>query len=181
MAVAESSSRKRPGRGVAPAFWDLGRKTRSDDAVARLQALLSRLQEWPSAQLYEAVEQGVPTTVVPLLASALGRSSAAMMSLLDLPETTYRRNDDNGKPLPEVVGYRVMGLLRAMATLRRLLQESGDPEALAQFDLDAWVGRWIQTPLPEFGGRTPAQMLRNPEGQRALEALLERMRGGLPA
>jgi Protein of unknown function (DUF2384) len=36
-------------------------------------------------------------------------------------------------------------------------------------------------PLPEFGGKTPAQMLRNPEGMRAIEQQLERMRGGLPA
>jgi len=35
--------------------------------------------------------------------------------------------------------------------------------------------------LPELGGKSPAEMLRNPEGQRAVEQVLERMRGGLPA
>jgi len=62
-----------------------------------------------------------------------------------------------------------------------LLEESGDPEQLKNFDLEAWVRDWLATPLPEFSSKTPAEMLRNPEGQRAVEELLERMRGGLPA
>jgi uncharacterized protein (DUF2384 family) len=71
--------------------------------------------------------------------------------------------------------------LRIVAKLQRLLEESGDPEQLATFNLESWVKTWVGEPLPEFGDKTPADMLRNPEGQRAVEELLERMRGGLPA
>ena len=60
-----------------------------------------------------------------------------------------------------------------MATLRRLLEESGDPQQLAKFDLEAWVAQWMREPLPELGDKTPAEMLRNPEGQRAVEQVLE--------
>jgi len=52
---------------------------------------------------------------------------------------------------------------------------------IADFDLEGWVSEWIRNPLPELNGKTPAEMLRNPEGQRAVEELLDRMRGGLPA
>jgi hypothetical protein len=55
------------------------------------------------------------------------------------------------------------------------------PEALSTFDLGAWLASWMQQALPEFGGKTQAEMLRNPEGLRAVEQVLERMRGGLPA
>ena len=65
--------------------------------------------------------------------------------------------------------------------LRRLLEESDDPLQLAEFDLDTWVAGWMREPLPQIGNKTPAEMLRNPEGQRAVELVLERMRGGLPA
>ena len=74
-----------------------------------------------------------------------------------------------------------MGFLRIVATLQRLLEESGDPKLMADFDLEGWVSEWIRHPLPELDGKTPAEMLRNPEGQRAVEELLDRMRGGLPA
>ncbi|MNY81985.1 hypothetical protein D3C86_2238470 [compost metagenome] len=62
-----------------------------------------------------------------------------------------------------------------------MLDESGDPEQMKNFDLEGWFSQWIQTKLPELGGKAPAEMLRNPEGQRAVEQVLERMRGGLVA
>jgi uncharacterized protein (DUF2384 family) len=96
-------------------------------------------------------------------------------------QTTFRRKEAAKEALPDVAGYRVMGLLRVAATLRKLLEESGDPEQLQDFDLEGWVVRWISEELAELGGKTPAEMLRNPEGQRAVEEVLERMRGGLPA
>jgi hypothetical protein len=74
-----------------------------------------------------------------------------------------------------------MGLLRVAATLRRLLDESGDPDAMKTFDLEGWLASWMKQQLPELGGKTPAEMLRNPEGLRAVEEVLERMRGGLAA
>ena len=67
------------------------------------------------------------------------------------------------------------------ATLRQLLLESGDAEQLRDFDLEAWLAQWMRQELPELGGKSPAEMLRNPEGQRAILQVLERMRGGLPA
>ena len=85
------------------------------------------------------------------------------------------------EPLPDVAGHRVMAFLRVAATLRRLLKESGDPEQLTHFDQEAWLSQWMRQALPELGGKSPAEMLRNPEGQRAVEQVLERMRGGLPA
>jgi len=53
----------------------------------------------------------------------------------------------------------VIGFLRVMATLRRLLEESGDPEQLAKFDLAAWVAQWMREPLPELGTRHLPEML----------------------
>ena len=43
------------------------------------------------------------------------------------------------------------------------------------------VTGWMRELLPELGDETPAELLRDTEGQFALEQVLERMRGGLPA
>ena len=83
--------------------------------------------------------------------------------------------------VPDAAGHHLMGLLRVAATLRRLLEESGDPVKLTGFDLDAWLADWLREPLLNLGHRTPAELLRNPEGLLAVEQVLERMRGGLPA
>ena len=50
-----------------------------------------------------------------------------------------------------------MGFLRIAATLRRLLDESGDPDAMKAFDLEGWLAGWMKQQLPELGGKTPAE------------------------
>lgn len=131
--------------------------------------------------MYDAVESGVPTHMVDVIAGATGEAATHVMDVIGVSPTTYRRKDEAREPLPDAAGHRVMGFLRVMATLRRLLEESGDPAQLAAFDLDTWMAGWMRKPLPELGNKTPAELLRNPEGQRAVEQVLERMRGGLPA
>ena len=162
-------------------IWDFKRRDLERRPKDVFHSLLNRVSGYSSAKLYDAVELGVPTYVVILLADALGHKPAWAMDLVGVSESTFRRKDEASEPLPEVAGHRAMGFLRIVATLKRLLQESGDPESMASFDLEAWVSDWVQEPLPEFGGKTPADMLRNPEGQRAVEELLERMRGGVAA
>ncbi len=162
-------------------FWNLKKRDIQRDPKGALQSLLLRIRECSPIRLYDAIEQGVPTDVVLLLAGALGHTAASVMNLIGVSETTFRRKEEANEPLPEVAGHRAMGFLRIVATLARLLDESGDPELMADFDLEGWVSEWIANPLLELDGKTPAEMLRNPEGHRAVEDLLGRMRGGLPA
>jgi len=143
--------------------------------------LVGRVNESPAVILFDAVEAGVPTYLVNVIAGATGEAVTGVMELIGVSQTTFRRKEEANEPLPDVAGHRVMGFLRVAATLRRLLEESGDPEEVRDFDLESWVAQWMREQLPELGGKTPAEMLRNPEGQRAVEQVLERMRGGLPA
>ena len=135
----------------------------------------------PGVDLFNAVEAGVPTDLVTVIAGATGEAVVSVMDLIGVSQTTFRRKEEAREPLPDVAGHRLMGYLRVVATLRRLLAESGDPEQVRAFDLEGWVAQWMREELPDLGGKTPAEMLRNPEGQRAVEQVLERMRGGLPA
>lgn len=164
-------------------FWPVAfkRTAASPQTKRAFQALVDRVMASSGVTLYDAVESGVPTYMVDLIAGATGEPVTRVMDVIGVSQSTYRRKDEAREPLPDAAGHRVMGFLRVMATLRRLLEESGDPQQLAGFDLEAWVAQWMREPLPELGNKTPAEMLRNPEGQRAVEQVLERMRGGLPA
>lgn len=161
----------------SPSFWSNSGKT----SLSQLRALVTRVRDAPGLQLFDVVEAGVPTDVVKLIASATGASTAAIMALAGVSQTTFVRNEAANKPLPDVAGHRIMAYLRLLATLRKMLDESGDPEQMKNFDLEAWFAQWVHEKLPELGGKTPAAMLRNPEGQRAVGQVLERMRGGLAA
>ncbi|MBB4843555.1 putative toxin-antitoxin system antitoxin component (TIGR02293 family) [Paucibacter oligotrophus] len=165
-------------------FWVVSVKGRQSDPRFRRSAfndLVGRVMSSPGVALFDAVEVGVPTYLVDVIAGATGLAASSVMDMIGVSATTFRRKDGAGDPLPDVAGHRVMGFLRIAATLRRLLEESGDPAQLRDFDLDAWLAQWMREELPELGGKTPAEMLRNHEGLRAVEQVLGRMRGGLPA
>jgi putative toxin-antitoxin system antitoxin component (TIGR02293 family) len=182
----------RPGRVAVPKpptadaghFWDVAVDPNGTSrAVWRraLQTLVGRVIASNDVMLFEAVELGVPTSMVSLIAAATSEPTSRVLDVIGVAPTTFKRKDEANKSLPQAAGQRVMGLLRVMATLRRALEESGDPERLAHFDLEAWLAQWLKEPLAELKNKTPAEMLRNSDGQRALEQIIERMRGGLPA
>ena len=176
--------RTQPAAGKTHILWvkQMGQAASAGKtSLSQLRALVARVREAQGVQLYEAVEAGVPTDVVKLIAKATGEPASVIMDLAGVSQTTFVRNDAANKPLPDVAGHRIMAYLRLMATLRRMLDESGDPEQMKTFDLEGWFARWVHEKLPELGNKTPADMLRNPEGQRAVELVLGRMRGGLAA
>ena len=166
------------------AFWLRSFKKRGDKAEQHRQVLRDLVEQVatsPGTTLFDAVEAGIPAWMVDVIANAIGESAGQVMELIGVSPSTFRRKEELNERLPDAAGHRVMGFLRVAATLHRLLHESGDPEQLRNFDVDGWLAQWMRVELPELGGKTPAQMLRNPEGQRAVEQVLERMRGGLPA
>ena len=174
----------RVARSNPQTFWAMGVKRQNvsvKDWRRTFHDLVSRVMVSTGVTLFDAVEAGVPTYMVNVIAGATGEAVADVMGIIGVSQTTFRRKEEANEPLPDVAGHRVMGFLRVAATLRRLLEESGDPDLLKDFDLEGWVAQWMREQLPELGGKTPAEMLRNPEGQRAVEQVLERMRGGLPA
>lgn len=173
-----------PARHNPREFWIVEFKGPLAGAKARqhiFRELVRRVISSSGVELFDAVEAGVPTYLVDVIAGATGETANEVMDLVGVSPTTFRRKVEAKEPLPDVVGHRVVGFLRAAATLRRLLQESADAQRLKEVDLESWIAGWMREELPELGGKTPAEMLRNPEGQRAVEEVLERMGGGLPA
>src|SRR5512145_1022136 len=83
--------------------------------------LVGRVIESPGTTLFDAVEAGVPTYLVNVIAGATGEAVADVMDIVGVSQTTFRRKEEANEPLPDVAGHRVMGFLRVAATLRRLL------------------------------------------------------------
>lgn len=162
-------------------FWALPSSVVEKSWRSQWDRLVDQVRLSDHLTLYRAVEEGVPAITVILLSKALSEPAPGVLDIIGLPETTYLRKAKAGEALPDAAGHRTVALMRVVATLRQLLEESGDAEQVKDFDLESWVSTWIRTPLPELGGATPAALLRNPDGQRVVETLLERMRGGLVA
>lgn len=162
-------------------FWALPASGVEKSWRTQWDRLVDQVRLSDHLTLYRAVEEGVPALTVILISKAFSEPAPGVLDIIGLPETTYQRKAKAGEALPDAAGHRTLALMRVVATLRQLLAESGDSEQVKAFDLESWVSTWIRTPLAELGGATPAALLRNPDGQRVVESLLERMRGGLPA
>ena len=48
----------------------------------------------------------------------------------------------------------------------------------SSFDLDAWLEEWLRRPQPALGGRLPANLLHDPEGQESVKRVLGAMISG---
>lgn len=146
-----------------------------------LDKLLTVYGSVPWQTSYTVFREGIDPSLVACIADAANRSRQQLFSHLDIPATTLKRKKAEGGALPEAQSYRVLGFLTIAARLHRMLQESGDPEALKSFDLFGWLVDWMNEPNPSLGDVTPFAALRSPTGLQEVESLLERMRTGVAA
>ena len=56
----------------------------------------------PEVDLYDAIEAGVPTYMVDVIAAATGEPAADVMEFIGVSQTTLRRKVDAKEPLPDV-------------------------------------------------------------------------------
>jgi len=66
---------------------------------------------------------------------------------------------------------------RRVALRVRMMLHATTADA-SSFDVDAWVAAWMKSPLPQLGGKRPAEILLMLEGWEAVEGALESMGGG---
>jgi uncharacterized protein (DUF2384 family) len=64
---------------------------------------------------------------------------------------------------------------RKSASTRPLYTKNVEQRAMRMFGSRERFGRWLKTPLAQYQGQTPEQLLASEWGSRQLEVLLERM------
>ena len=95
---------------------------------------------------------------VTFLSSWLGVSSAS-----PLPVARHAR-------LPNAYAESVLGVAKLIGQLQASLPQ----EKAEDFDVEAWLGRWLQQPLPAIGGRVPHALLATATGRLVLGEVLNR-------
>ena len=108
------------------------------------------------------VKLGIPAKAVAAMSKRMGVPKARLISTLGLsPSTVYRRARQNIS-LSTGDSARLLGLALLVGQVQQMVTESGDP---AGFDAPSWVARWLQKPLPAFGGMQPAEFMDTADGQ----------------
>lgn len=123
----------------------------------------------------DAVERGVPASMVSFLALTLGAGKDAICAMLGISRATVDRRVDGRKPLSPADSEPVLGLARLLGQVERIVQESGDTTG---FDVGPWTARFLDAPHPALGGRRPGDLLRTSDGRAVVTTLIAQIQSG---
>jgi putative toxin-antitoxin system antitoxin component (TIGR02293 family) len=121
------------------------------------------------------VKQGVPASVVDVMARRMAIPKERLIGTLGLARATIDRKAREHKALSTDESSRVLGMARLVGQVQAMVEESGNPEG---FNAAEWVAGWLERPLPALGGQRPAELMDTPEGQGIVSQLVARMQSG---
>ena len=113
----------------------------------------------------ERIAAGFSTTTIGSLARELGIPDNRILTLTNVPESTYFDRRRRKQPLSAEASGRVYRIARAT-------------EAHFEGDTDA-ARRWLSSPEASIGGKTPLEFACTPEGSDYVIKLLTRMEHGI--
>lgn len=135
---------------------------------------LSLFREEPLAQV-GLVKQGVAPKVIDELAGGMNVSKDKLLATLGLRRETIRRRTKENQALSIEESSRVLGVSRLIGQVQSIVETSGNAEG---FDAAAWVGAWLDRPLPALGGQRPAELMDTAEGQTVVANMISRSQSG---
>ena len=121
-------------------------------------------------QRISLLREGLRADAVSDLSARLRLDKGQLLAALDLPRSTAARKEKLGERLSKRDGEAVLGLYQLIALAEEIVRDGGGPP---DFDAAAWLGAWLQEPLPALGQQRPLDLLDTAEG---LQLLLQQLR-----
>ena len=123
----------------------------------------------------ELVKAGLPAGVLVTLASSMGVPRDQVFRWVGIPRATANRKIKAGERLNQDESERVLGLIKLIGQVERIVSESGDPKG---FHPAQWTARWLAIPLPALGGRLPGDFMDTFEGRTLVSGLMAQIQSG---
>ncbi len=175
--VVSAVAVKASAGAVLEAVLKAERSLASTGAASDLSGIYRR--DLRSADLHRRVQierEGVPHDVVKELIVELGTSTAEFQQMVGIPKATFTKKIAQKELFSGVSGQSVVGLLELINRVEDML-DPRNPET-ENFDVEAWVGRWIRAPQPALGGETPANLMDTPSGRQSVMRVLGAIESG---
>ena len=152
-------------------------------AAAKRKRALFASSEFSYVAIYQAtpleridmIRRGIPASEAKRIFTELMFGQGAGNRALNLSAATVNKKAKLGGALSSEDSERVVGFAKLVGQLEAMIQESGDP---AGFDARAWMARWLNEPLPAFGGTRPVDLMDTMEGQGLVSAVLAQVQSG---
>ncbi|CAB3804810.1 hypothetical protein LMG28138_05578 [Pararobbsia alpina] len=134
-----------------------------------------RIYEAGPMERIELIKGGIAADGLIDLASSLHTTKDQLFKRLGLPRATVDRKARNKQNLSQEQSERVVGLMKLVGQVRKIVEQSGDP---TNFDAAQWAGQWLERPNNALGGIRPAELMDTVEGQEVISGLLAKMQSG---
>lgn len=121
---------------------------------------------------------GVPSGFVKVLLGETGLSATEMQRLARIPKATYSKKLREKTPFTGTTGQSVIGLLDLINRVEDMLAAEQDNPEARNFDVQKWVGNWIQQPQPALGGVAPIDIMDTPTGRESVMKVLGAIQSG---
>lgn len=153
----------------------------TNTTVVRGVKLFNFRTKLKTARLGERVKierEGVPHEIVQLLLKRTGVSSGEFIKIVNMPKATFTKKMRDQGRISGTPGQSVVGFLDLINQVEDMLAaEEDNPEAKG-FDVEKWVGEWIQKPQPALGGIKPAELMDTPSGRESVKRVLGAIQSG---
>jgi len=136
------------------------------------------LRTAPLAERVKIEREGVPYIIVQSLIDNIGVSSSEFQAYVGIPKATFTKKMKDRAVFAGTPGQSVVGLMDLINKVDDMLAAENDNEAARNFDVEKWVGDWIQRPQPALGGMAPAQLMDTPSGRASVMRVLGAIQSG---
>lgn len=157
--------REPKGKGIVK----LPVKVRPFRALLRKASLTERVQ---------IEREGVPYQIVQGLINDMNVSSAEFQCYVRLPKATFTKRMKDKAQFAGTTGQAVVGIMDLINQVEDILSAQHDNPEARGFDVEQWVGHWIQRPQPALGGLAPAALMDTPAGRASVMRLLGSLQSG---
>lgn len=126
----------------------------------------------------DLIRAGVNAADFKTFVGTLDIQQEKIFGMLDIATATVNRKASRNEPLSREDSEKVVGMAKLIGQVETMLDESGDPAAMPDFDAARWLTWWMGQPVPALGGASPSQYMDTIEGQAMIARLLAAMQTG---
>ena len=126
----------------------------------------------------DLIRAGVQARDFKSLVSRLGIAQDKVCRMLAIAPATVNRKAAQRQPLSREESEKVIGMAKLIGQVETMLEQSGDPASMRDFDAARWLARWIEEPVPALNGTPPSAYMDTIAGQEMVSDLLALMQTG---
>ena len=126
----------------------------------------------------DLIRNGVKAADFKTFVSGLDVQQEKVFTMLDIATATVNRKASRNEALSREDSEKVVGMAKLIGQVETMLEESGDPDLMKDFDAARWLTHWMEEPIPALGGAAPADYMDTIEGQEMISRLIATMQTG---